>query len=131
MSMLSEGEIRYTAISLITLTIITRVLNQMAVVSDSRVFNPAERSIPTIGSYKITQGAYWANLTYTDIPSVMGDLAEMLVIGFGPIANLLNGWLYLVDAAGWASAFVIVPSTIMFFVLLNGTYQIVKALPST
>lgn len=131
MSMFSDGEIRYTVISLIALTVITRILNQMAVISDTNTFSPTERSIPTIGSYKITQPGYWGQVDLTSIPTVLNDIAEVFAIGFAPVRNLLTGWLYLVDAAGWASVFVIVPSTIMFFVLLNGAYQIVKAFPST
>jgi len=123
MSLLSDAEIRYTSISMIALVIITRVLNFMAL-RDS-AFTPAERAGKTVD---------WSGLSFGSISEIGNSLSQVitnLTTVFQNLTNVLDGWVFLVDTAGWASAFVLIPSLVMFFIILNATYQIAKALPYT
>lgn len=129
MSMITPEEIRYSAISFVALAILTRVLNFMY--DDVEKYEITEYSIPTIGDYKITQQGYWANLDLSDIPAVLPDILEAVTLAFSPVANAFSGWLALVDMAGWASVFILVPSVIMLMVIANTGYKLIKALPTT
>jgi hypothetical protein len=76
----------------------------------------------------------WSNLSFSSISDI-GNTLSTVIGNFttmtGNFTSVLDGWLFLIGNAGWASAFVLVPALIMFMVILNTTYQIVKALPYT
>ena len=123
MSLISDAEIRYTSISMIALIIITRVLNFMAL-RDS-AFTPTERAGETVN---------WSNLSFGSVSEIANSLNTVIAnitIVSKNLTNVLDGWVFLVDTAGWASVFVLIPSLVMFFIILNTTYQIAKALPYT
>lgn len=63
-----------------------------------------------------------------------GFIGELIALVTDIIAypfQLMNRWIQMIANAGWAAAFIVVPSVVMALVLANAVYKIAKALPYT
>jgi hypothetical protein len=134
MGILEPQEIRYTIISVFALVIMNSMTVFMGLSASS--WNPNEPDVPQSGGYNPGDPEYWSSwkpgsLTNIREQSFWGDFIGLITDGIGYVVATIEGWQIIINNAGWAAAFITVPSIVMLLIIANTGYKVVKAIPYT
>lgn len=123
---MSPSEMKYFLISFIGLLLITSMLTSVGMAEGH--YDPPEPQVndelEDESTYQDTDSSIWSDTPLGFLDTAINTIANTMSI----MVALFNAWGIVLSNAGWASAFIIAPMTIMSLIVANGVLKILSVI---